>query len=437
MTMKLLRRDPADRWASVFGRVAVYSFVAALITGVLLLPYFRPSMATVIYHGSYAKLNGVPMSQAYASTLGISFDVRAGLLVRQVHHWSALVFVAAVCLRLGRTFFRGKFSGRHLPDWLIWVTLIPMGMVAGLTGTILPDDMLSGGSLSVFTGVIFSIPLIGTHLGLWLFGGSIPGHVIIPRDYWVHVAVIPAVIALLLVLSYRPQLRIQLRLPRVHLPAPRLARLRNIDPLLPFTCAVLILLGAIAQINPVWLYGPYVPGGISAGSVPDWYMGFVDGALRIMPGWEFTVGGHPVTLAVLVPGVIVPGMFFTFLAGYPLLDGKITGRRSGQNGPVGPSEGDPANRIAAGAAVIAFYCLLWAAAANDEIALHLHLALYTVTWIFRVLVPAGPVAAFAATRVLCHVAADRRRDEAEHGIETGIIRQDPDGGFHEIHRKAA
>ena len=159
-----LRRDPDDRWAAVFGRIAGYSFAVAVVTGVLLLPFFRPSMATVVYYGSYSKLDGAPMSQAYRSVLDISFDVRGGLLIRQVHHWSADLFVAAICLRLLRAFFRGRFAGRALPGWLIWVALLPLGMLAAYSGTILPDDGLSGGSLSVITGVLLSVPVIGTHL---------------------------------------------------------------------------------------------------------------------------------------------------------------------------------------------------------------------------------------------------------------------------------
>ena len=247
----------------------------AVVTGVLLLPFFRPSMATVAYHGSYRKLDGVPVSQAYRSVLATSFDVRGGLLIRQVHHWSADLFVAAICLRLLRAFFRGRFSGRALPGWLIWVTLLPVGMLAAYTGTILPDDGLSGGSLAVITGVLLSVPVIGTHLVVWIFGGAPPGHQIIGRDYWVHILVLPALAGALLLASLRPSLR-----------WPRRVR----DPLLPFTCAVLVLLGAIAQINPVWLYGPYQPGSISSGSVPDWYMAFLDGGLRIMPAWELPVG---------------------------------------------------------------------------------------------------------------------------------------------------
>src|SRR5579872_3754826 len=203
MARAALRRDPEDRWAAAFGRIALYSFAVAVITGVLLLPFFRPSMATVAYHGSYRKLDGVPVSRAYQSVLAISFDVRGGLLIRQVHHWSADLFVAALCLRLLRTFFRGRFAGRALPGWLIWVTLLPLGMLVAYTGTILPDDGLSGGSLSVITGVLLSVPLLGTHLVSLIFGGAPPGHDIIGRDYWVHVLILPALAGALLLLSLR------------------------------------------------------------------------------------------------------------------------------------------------------------------------------------------------------------------------------------------
>jgi ubiquinol-cytochrome c reductase cytochrome b subunit len=416
-----LAAPPGDRWAAVFGRIAVYSFIVALISGVLLLPFFRPDMTSVIYHGSYHKLDGVPVSKAYRSVLGISFDVRGGLLIRQVHHWSADLFVAAICLRLLRAFFRGRFSGRALPGWLIWVTLLPLGMLAAYTGTILPDDMLSGGSLSVITGVLLSVPLIGTHLVFWIFGGAPPGHHIIGRDYWVHILVLPALAGALLLASFRPSLRWPRRL--------------RLDPLLPFTCAVLILLGAIAQINPVWLLGPYQPGSITSGAVPDWYMGFLDGTLRLMPAWELSVGGHPLALGVLIAGLVVPALFFTCLALYPVADRRIAGGRP-PRGLLPPTPADLANRTAAGVAGVTFYGLLWAAAANDQIAHHLQIPLYTVTWIFRVLVLAGPVLAFLLTRGICHALARRRREEELHGRETGRIVRNPQGGYDEIREPA-
>jgi len=416
-----LRRDPQDRWAAVFGRIAGYSFALAAVTGIPLLPFFRPSMATLVYHGSYRMLDGVTMSQAYQSVLAISFDVRGGLLIRQVHHWSADLFVAAVLLRLLRTFFRGRFSGRARPDWLIWVALLPLGMLAAYTGTILPDDGLSGGSLGVITGVLESVPVIGTHLVFWIFGGAPPGQQIIGRDYWVHILVFPALAGALLLLSFRPR--------------PRWPRRVRLDPLLLFTCGTLVLLGTIAQINPVWLIGPYEPGSISSGAVPDWYMWFLDGPLRIMPAWEVSVAGHPLALGVLIAGLVVPALFFAGLALYPLADRWIVGGRP-PRGLLPPKPADLANRTAAGAAGLTFYLLLLAAAANDQIAYRLHLDLYTVTWTFRVLVLAGPVLAFLLTRMICHALADQRRDEERHGRETGRIVRDPQGGYTEIREPA-
>ena len=416
-----LRRDPDDRWAAAFGRIAGYSFAVAVVTGILLLPFFRPSMAPLAYHGSYSKLDGVPVSQAYQSVLGTSFDVRGGLLIRQVHHWSADLFVAAIILRLLRVFFRGRFCGRALPGWLIWVTLLPLGMLAAYTGTILPDDGLSGGSLAVITGVLLSVPVVGTHLVFWIFGGAPPGHQIIGRDYWVHILILPALAGALLLASFRPPLR-----------WPRRVRL---DPLLPFTCAVLVLLGTIAQINPVWLVGPYQPGSITSGAVPDWYMAFLDGGLRVMPAWELPVAGHPLALGVLIPGLVVPAVLVTGLALYPLADRRIAGGRP-PRGLLPPTPADLANRTAAGMAGVTFYGLLWAAAANDQIAYHLHLDLYMVTWIFRVLVLAGPALAFLLTRVICHALAGRRREEDLHGRETGRIVRNPHGGYDEIREPA-
>ena len=373
----------------------------------------------MVYRGSYAKLDGLPVSRAFASVLAVSFDVRGGLLIRQVHHWAADLFVAAICLRLLRAFFRGRFTGRALRNWLIWTALLPLGLLTAYTGTILPDDGLSGGSLSVITGVLLSIPLIGTHLVYAIFGGAPPGHQVIGRDYWVHIIVLPALAGLLLagLRPGRPRRDGQGRL--------------GVDPLLPFTGAVLVLLGTLAQVNPVWLIGPFQAGSISSGSVPDWYMGFLDGALRIMPAWEVPIAGHRLALGVLIPGLVVLAVFFTVLAAYPPADRRVTGQRP-PRGLLPPSPGDPANRTAAGAAGISFYGLLWAAAANDQIAYHLYIPLYTVTWIFRVLVLAGPVLAFFLTRVFSHALEDRRRDEELHGRETGRLVMNPQGGYTEI-----
>jgi len=428
-------RARADHWSILLGEIALSAFVVLVITGVSLAVFFEPDMKRLAYEGSYLPLRGVPVSEAYDSALRLSFDVRGGLMMRQIHHWAALIFIAAVCFLLIRLFFTGAFRRPRGLNWLIWVILLPLGMVAGWTGTILPDDMLSGGGLGLLQGVIQSIPVVGTHLTLWLFGGGIPGHQIIPRIYWLHVLLVPVAMAALLAFGRG----LASRHGHASLPGPARSGRRWVfqdAPAAVFvalffaTCGVLAVLGALAQVNPIWLLGPYRPGAITAGAVPDWYMGFLDGALRIMPGWELEVAGHPVTLTVLVPALIVPGAFLTLLAAYPLVERRLTGDRGIHHFLDRPR--DAATRTAVGAAGITFYGLLWAAAANDQIAYHLQLDLYAVTWFFRLAVFAGPLLAYALTQRICLGLIARDLDEAEHGRKTGRIVMSPDFGFSEI-----
>jgi ubiquinol-cytochrome c reductase cytochrome b subunit len=429
----------ADHWSFLFGEIALYAFGVLVVTGAYLTVFFDPDMTTVTYDGSYGPLSGVPVSRAYESALEISFDVRGGLLMRQIHHWAALIFIAAVCLQLVRMFFTGAFRRPRGPNWLVWVTLLVLGMAAGVTGTILPDDMLSGGSLGLIQGVTQSIPVVGTRLTFWLFGGDFPGDAIIPRFYWLHVLLLPAGMAALLAL--RRRLIGRHGHSRFVGPAEsgptvdsgRTVRARIMGPGLALgfaTCGVLALLGTVAQVNPIWQYGPYRPGAISAGAVPGWYMGFLDGAVRIMPNWEFDVAGHPLTLAVLVPALVVPGAFFTVLAAYPVLERWFTG--DGDLHHLLDRPRDAATRTAVGAAGITFYGVLWAAAANDQFAYHFHLSLYAVTWFFRVAVFAGPVLAYSLTKRICLGLTYRESEAVEHGRETGRIVMSPDGGFTEL-----
>ena len=400
----------------MFGWIAGYSFAVAVVSGVLLLPFFRPSMAAVVYHGSYRLLDGVTMTRAYSSVLAVSFDVRGGLLIRQVHHWSAEVFVAAICLRLLRSFFRGWFSGRALPGWLIWVALLPLGMLAAYTGTILPDDMLSGGSLSVITGVLLSVPVIGTHLVFWIFGGAPPGHQIIGRDYWVHILVLPALAgALLLLASGR-----------------RCGGRAGCGPI-RCCCSPARCWSCSARLRRSTRCGCTGPTSRAASAPVRRRTGTWDSSTArcgsCRPG-SCRVAGHPLALDVLVPGLLVPGAFFTLLAAYPLLERRLTGDQ-GLHHVLGRPR-DAATRTAAGAAGITFYGLLWAAAANDQIAYHLHLDLYAVTWFFRIAVLAGPPLAYTLTQRICLGLTARERDEAEHGRPTGRIVMSHGGGFSEI-----
>jgi ubiquinol-cytochrome c reductase cytochrome b subunit len=447
-----LRQARSGRWPFLFAEIALYDLVVLAATGSYLAVFFSPSMTRVSYHGSYGPLRGVPVSQAYESALHISLDMPGGLLIRQIHQWAALIFVAAVCLQLLQLFFTGEFRRPRRLHWLIWVALLPLGMAEGWTGSILPDDMLSGGSLSLLQAVLQSIPVVGTHLMLWVFGGAVPGQQIIPRFYWLHFVVLPLVMIGLLLLARRLARRTGLIRQPGSLSPPGSGRGSGWQGLVRHgpgrrglvqhpalatslamffaTCGVLTMLGTFTQIDPIWSIGPYQPGATTSGAVPDWYMGFLDGALRVMPGWEVMIAGHPLTLAVLVPALIVPGAFFTLLAAYPLLESWLTGDHGLHLRPDRPR--DVVTRTAIGVAGMTFYGVLWAAAANDQLAYHFHLDLFTVTWAFRVAVFGGPVLAFALTRWICLGLRGREREEAEHGQETGRIVMSPEGGFSEI-----
>ena len=259
----------SGRWPFLFAEIALYDLVVLVATGIYLAVFFNPSMTRVIYHGSYRPLDGVPVSQAYESALHISFGMPGGLLIRQIHQWAALIFVAAVCLQLLQLFFTGGFRRPCWLHWLIWVALLPLGMVEGWTGSILPDDMLSGGSLSLLQAVLQSIPVVGTHLMLWVFGGAVPGQLIIPRFYWLHFLVLPLVMIGLLILARRLARRTGL----TRQPGPPgsgwrgLARNPTVAGSLAMffaTCGVLTLLGTFAQIDPIWSIGPYQPGATTA-----------------------------------------------------------------------------------------------------------------------------------------------------------------------------
>src|SRR6266567_4286058 len=362
-----------DHWSFMLGEIALYSFIVLLLTGTYLALFFRPSMTEVSYHGSYTLLNGIHMSESYASTLDISFDVRGGLLMRQIHHWATLLFLAAMTVHLFRVFFTGAFRKPREINWVIGVTMLTMGIVEGFAGYSLPDDLLSGTGLRITQGIIQSIPVVGTYLAMFVFGGEFPGDAFISRLYIVHVLLIPGILLALITVH------LMLLWYQKHTQYPGMGRTEhNVVGyrLFPIYTAkaggfffivfgVSVILGAIATINPVWMFGPYTPTQITAGSQPDWYMGFLDGALRLMPNVEFNALGHTLSLNVLIPAVILPGILFTGLGLYPFIEQWVTGDKRDHNLLDRPR--NVPTRTALGTTSIVFYGLLWIGGGNDII----------------------------------------------------------------------
>jgi ubiquinol-cytochrome c reductase cytochrome b subunit len=435
-----MRKVFPDHWSFMLGEIALWSFVLLLLTGTFLALFFIPSSAPIVYHGSYVKLDGITMSQAYQSTLNISFDVRAGLLMREIHHWAADLFMAALTIHMLRVFFTGAYRKPREVNWLIGIVLFTLGLLEGLFGYSLPDDQLSGAGLRILEGVLQGIPIVGTYGAYFLFGGSFPGDSIIPRLYILHVFLIPGLILALITAH------LFIMVHQKHTQMPAQANTENNvvgQPFFPyfmakggawffFIFAALALLATFAQINPIWLYGPYSPVQISSASQPDFYMGILEGSLRVMPAWEWNFLGHTISFSVLIPAAIPFGLILTGAAFWPFFEQWATGDRSWHN--INDRPRNAPIRTATGMAAVVFYGILWAEGANDVLSDFLSIPLYTVTWIARVLVFVGPTVAFIVTRRICLGLQRKDKELLEHGLETGIIRQLPNGEFVEIHR---
>jgi len=437
----LMRKVFPDHWSFMLGEIALWSFVILLLTGTFLAFFYVPSSAEVVYHGSYVKLDGLKMSEAYQSTINISFDIRGGLLLRQIHHWAADLFMAAITIHMLRIFFTGAYRKPREVNWLIGIAIFSLGLIEGLFGYSLPDDQLSGAGLRIFEGVLQGIPIVGTYLAFFLFGGPYPGTQIIPRMYIIHVLLIPGILLALIT----AHLFIMVHQKHTQFPGKGVTEKNVVGrPFYPyfmasggawffFIFASLALLATFAQINPIWLYGPYTPVSISSASQPDFYMGILEGSLRMMPAWEWhNFFGHTISWSVLIPFALPLTIILGGAAFWPFFEQWATGDRSYHNTLDRPRNAPI--RTATGMAAVVFYGVLWAEGANDVIADKLQIPLYTVTWIARVLVFVGPAIAFIVTRRICIGLQRKDKELLEHGLETGIIRQLPDGEFIEVHR---
>jgi ubiquinol-cytochrome c reductase cytochrome b subunit len=423
-------------WTNLLGAVAMGSAGVLLVTGVILMFFYVPSSAPTVYQGGYAPLHGATVSKAFASTLGLSIDVSGGMLLRQAHHWAGLLLPAALILQLISTFFTGAFRGPRRWAWALLVLLIVAVLADGWSGYALPDDLLSGTGLRIVEGIVLAIPLVGTWISAVLFGGAFPG-TIIENLYPLHVAIVPVVIVALIVLRARVAwragpTRIPVARPRPPQPIGFSTAVGRSVSVASITAGILLLVGGAVTISPVWLSGPSDPASASAGSQPDWYTGFLDGALRLVPpGWEVEWLGRTWTLAVLVPLAVI-GAFILAVLVHPWLERWLT-RDTSDPALLDRPRNMPA-RTGLGVAALVFYGTLWGAASADVLAQVLHLSLESVILTFQVTLLAGPVIAFAVTRRIALGLQARDREQLAHGVETGRIVRLPGGDYEEIPR---
>ncbi|MGB3444993.1 MAG: cytochrome bc complex cytochrome b subunit [Actinophytocola sp.] len=439
---KQLNKVFPTHWSFLLGEIALYSFIVLLLSGTYLALFFDPSMAEVTYQGSFANLRGLEMSRAYESTLYITFDVRGGLFVRQVHHWSALLFMLSLTIHMFRTFFTGAFRRPREVNWVIGVLIFLLGCFEGLAGYSLPDDLLSGAGLRITSGLTMSIPVIGTWANWLLFGSEFPGTEIIPRLYTLHILLVPGILLALI------GVHVGLVWYQKHTQFPGVRRKETnvvgvrIMPTFAlkaggFTAVVIgitALLGGLFQINPVWNFGPFSPAQVSAGTVPDWYMGWTDGLVRLWPAWEVYIGNYT-----------IPAAFFPFMMGLPLLGGvalvypwiekKFTKDLAHHNLLQRPR--DVPVRTSLGVMAITFFMVSLLSAANDVLAEKFDISLNATTWMGRIGLLLLPPLAYAITYRLCLGLQRSDRMVLEHGVETGIIKRLPHGEFIEVHQPLA
>ncbi len=436
---EFLRKSFPDHWSFLLGELALYSLLVLVLTGVYLTLFFHPDMTERPYTGSYAPLRGTMTTDAYASVLHISFDVRGGLLIRQLHHWASLVFVAAIGVHLLRIFLTGAFQRPREINWTVGVTLFLLALLEGFCGYSLPDDLLSGTGLRTSQGIVLSIPVVGTYLSFLLFGGQFPAHDIISRLYVVHVLLVPGLLLALV------GVHLTYIVVHKHTQWPRPGRTnRNVigKPLFPQYAAksaglffvlagVLTLMSALFQINPVWAFGPYRADQVSLDSQPDWYVGYLEGALRLMPAAETDLAGHTIAWDVFLPGVMLPAVLFLVLYGYPFFERWLTGPRPEQHLCDRPR--NQPTRTALGAAAVSVYGVLLMAGGQDVLAYRFDLPVELLTRTFRAAVFVVPFVVYHATKRACLglQAADRRR--LLDGAATGEVRRTAGGGYEEAY----
>ncbi|MFS8100094.1 cytochrome bc complex cytochrome b subunit [Lentzea alba] len=436
---KQLNKVFPTHWSFLLGEIALYSFIVLLLSGTYLALFFDPSMTEVTYNGAFENLRGIEMSRAFASTLDISFETRGGLFVRQVHHWAALLFMAAIVVHMFRIFFTGAFRKPREINWVIGIVLFMLGAIEGFLGYSLPDDLLSGTGLRVMAALLISFPVIGTWLNWLMFGGEFPGTDIIPMLYTAHILIIPAIIlgliaAHLALVWYQKHTQF----PGVGRKETNVVGVR----IMPVFAAkgggffaivvgVIAIMGGVFQINPIWNFGPYNPAQISAGSQPDWYMGWTDGLVRIWPAWEFYLGNYTIP-APFLPFILGLPLLTGIAAVYPWIEKKMTKDYAHHNLLQRPR--DVPVRTALGWMAITYFMVLLLMGGNDIFAYKFDISLNLTTWMGRIgMLVLPPIAYFVAYRI-CIGLQRGDREVLEHGVETGIIKRLPHGEFIEIHQ---
>ena len=420
---KAMRYVFPDHWSFLLGEIALYSFVVLVLTGIYLTLFFEPSLKETVYQGSYGPLQGQKMSEAYRSVVDISFKVKAGLLIRQTHHWAADVFVVAIVLHLLRVFFTGAYRKPRDLVYYVGILMLMTALLEGFLGYSLVDDLLSGMGLAIAYSVVMSVPILGASLAMLVWGGPYPGTPSFEsRMYIAHVFLLPIAIAVLL------SIHLLLVVARHHtqFPGPKRTERRVVGlPMVPgyvprtlglafAVGAVLVLLGGLVQINAIWQWGPYTIANGTNGAQPDWYLGWLIGALRLMPGFDVTIGSYTLIPNPFWGGVLFPLLVFVFLFLWPTIERRRTGDTEFHNLLDRPR--DVPWRTAVGAAVFSFVSIVFLAGAMDRVAVSVGVPYTWQVWIFRAALVVVPAIVFVATKRISSELRERSWSEVEPSV---------------------
>jgi ubiquinol-cytochrome c reductase cytochrome b subunit len=418
-----------DHWSFLLGEVALYAFVVLILTGIYLALFFDPSTAKTVYHGPYAPLDGQTMSDAYKSAVDISFSDKAGLLIRQTHHWAADVFVVSIVMHLMRVFFTGAFRKPRELTWIVGLTLLFTALLEGYLGYSLVDDLLSGMGLAIGYGVGLSIPVLGGPLMLGIFGAPFPGNSHFEsRLYIAHVFLIPGLLAtliavhlVLIMARHHTQFKESRRhtekrivgVPLFPGQAPRSLALMF------FVAALLFLLGGLIQINPIWQWGPFEPWLGTNGAQPDWYLGWLIGALRLMPSFDVTIGHYTLIPNPFWGGILFPMVVLGVLLSFPFLERRFTRDTAVHNLADRPR--DAPFRTAFGVAFLSWIFLVFVFGAADRVFVLFDLSYNVQLFVFRIAIWVVPAILFVVTRRWCRALraaelVEDRREAAERVV---------------------
>jgi ubiquinol-cytochrome c reductase cytochrome b subunit len=439
----LMNKVFPDHWSFLLGEIALFSFILLLLSGTFLALFFEPSMVEVTYNGAYVPLQGIEMSKAYESSLDLSFEVRGGLFMRQMHHWATLLFMAAILIHMLRIFFTGAFRAPRETNWMIGIILFWVGFFEGFFGYSLPDDGLSGTGLRIMEGMTESVPFIGPWASAALFRGQFPGTDVISMIYILHVFVLPLILLALITVH------IGLVFAQKHTQWPGPGRTEHnvvgfrmfpnyVMKQVGFMLFVWGVIGAMAglfQINPIWLFGPYEVSVVSSASQPDFYVMYLDGLIRLFPAWELRIPPYFTLPAVFWPAIAGMGLSIVLPLLYPALERRFTKDRGHHNLLQRPRD-NPA-RTGLGVMIVVFWIIGVISGGNDVFAERFDISLNAMTWAGRIGIVVLPIIAYYVTYRICLGLQQHDREVLAHGLETGILMRDPDGRFYEVHQPLA